>query len=115
MIQNFASHRSKKKLKSVLIISYIVTVGFVGIVSYTYLNVLQVHQKDRIDLWLGKIQDQDGKDYNRNRALAAVGSGGFYRSEEHTSELQSRPHLVCRLLLEKKYFCICLMFSLHFK
>src|SRR5690554_7003222 len=26
----------------------------------------------------------------------------FLRSEEHTSELQSRPHLVCRLLLEKK-------------
>src|SRR3989442_13028936 len=31
------------------------------------------------------------------------------RSEEHTSELQSRPHLVCRLLLEKKKnkFCRC--------
>src|SRR5690554_7679281 len=30
-------------------------------------------------------------------------SGGHHlRSEEHTSELQSRPHLVCRLLLEKK-------------
>src|SRR3989442_4839822 len=28
--------------------------------------------------------------------------GGHGRSEEHTSELQSRPHLVCRLLLEKK-------------
>src|SRR5690554_7034767 len=27
---------------------------------------------------------------------------GRVRSEEHTSELQSRPHLVCRLLLEKK-------------
>src|SRR5690554_7384220 len=26
----------------------------------------------------------------------------YFRSEEHTSELQSRPHLVCRLLLEKK-------------
>src|SRR5436305_11338110 len=26
------------------------------------------------------------------------------RSEEHTSELQSRPHLVCRLLLEKKKY-----------
>src|SRR5690625_6683003 len=26
----------------------------------------------------------------------------FARSEEHTSELQSRGHLVCRLLLEKK-------------
>src|SRR2546422_6490260 len=28
--------------------------------------------------------------------------GANYRSEEHTSELQSRLHLVCRLLLEKK-------------
>src|SRR5215813_7596242 len=27
------------------------------------------------------------------------------RSEEHTSELQSRPHLVCRLLLEKQTNC----------
>src|SRR5690554_7296577 len=36
---------------------------------------------------------------------------GSKRSEEHTSELQSRPHLVCRLLLEKKnilnIFCFC--------
>src|SRR5690625_4293407 len=30
------------------------------------------------------------------------GSAGNIRSEEHTSELQSRGHLVCRLLLEKK-------------
>src|SRR3712207_8870453 len=29
------------------------------------------------------------------------------RSEEHTSELQSRQYLVCRLLLEKKNSCIC--------
>src|SRR2546429_6835193 len=33
----------------------------------------------------------------------AQGPGhGLHRSEEHTSELQSRLHLVCRLLLEKK-------------
>src|SRR5690554_7164419 len=30
------------------------------------------------------------------------GMSARLRSEEHTSELQSRPHLVCRLLLEKK-------------
>src|SRR5215813_15089483 len=45
------------------------------------------------------------------------GSGGIgaathlnaerFRSEEHTSELQSRPHLVCRLLLEKKKQNLC--------
>src|SRR3712207_8038778 len=31
-----------------------------------------------------------------------INSGKSERSEEHTSELQSRPYLVCRLLLEKK-------------
>src|SRR6266699_6009398 len=34
--------------------------------------------------------------------LRATGRVDPPRSEEHTSELQSRPHLVCRLLLEKK-------------
>src|SRR5574337_545718 len=34
--------------------------------------------------------------------LVQVTSGGFSRSEEHTSELQSPLNLVCRLLLEKK-------------
>src|SRR3989449_7102939 len=33
---------------------------------------------------------------------ATISEGGLFRSEEHTSELQSRLHLVCRLLLEKK-------------
>src|SRR5690625_6743059 len=33
--------------------------------------------------------------------------GLFARSEEHTSELQSRGHLVCRLLLEKKKNIMC--------
>src|SRR2546422_3390762 len=35
-------------------------------------------------------------------AASATRSSGDLRSEEHTSELQSRLHLVCRLLLEKK-------------
>src|SRR5207253_10256265 len=52
-------------------------------------------------------------DWRGNLVLAATASGGStltrnlylapgVRSEEHTSELQSRGHLVCRLLLEKK-------------
>src|SRR5947208_6209913 len=36
------------------------------------------------------------------RLQAALGTAGLSRSEEHTSELQSPDHLVCRLLLEKK-------------
>src|SRR5690554_7790112 len=38
----------------------------------------------------------------RHRLNAEATRAGAGRSEEHTSELQSRPHLVCRLLLEKK-------------
>src|SRR5690554_6823951 len=41
-----------------------------------------------------------------NRTDCGFRSAAYFestiRSEEHTSELQSRPHLVCRLLLEKK-------------
>src|SRR2546422_8636441 len=36
------------------------------------------------------------------RGAEQRGRAGHHRSEEHTSELQSRLHLVCRLLLEKK-------------
>src|SRR5439155_19821544 len=38
----------------------------------------------------------------RGRGRSACGAASVSRSEEHTSELQSRGHLVCRLLLEKK-------------
>src|SRR5690625_6865571 len=37
-------------------------------------------------------------------AIGLVADGAAGRSEEHTSELQSRGHLVCRLLLEKKKY-----------
>src|SRR3712207_8157365 len=50
----------------------------------------------RADRWLSWFRDND---------VEAVGFGLITvrrRSEEHTSELQSRQYLVCRLLLEKK-------------
>src|SRR2546422_7822941 len=46
----------------------------------------------------GQRASRYGDHHRRCRGQPAVG----VRSEEHTSELQSRLHLVCRLLLEKK-------------
>src|SRR5256884_5445877 len=44
-----------------------------------------------------------GRDHpSAQSGVAAVQRESAFRSEEHTSELQSRLHLVCRLLLEKK-------------
>src|SRR3712207_8134955 len=44
---------------------------------------------------------RDARPWRRARAVDRIG-GETMRSEEHTSELQSRQYLVCRLLLEKK-------------
>src|SRR3989442_9449850 len=50
----------------------------------------------------------DQRDRHRWARVFVTRCGGgppdelWMRSEEHTSELQSRPHLLCRLLLEKK-------------
>src|SRR3712207_7078831 len=44
----------------------------------------------------------DGDVQARGLGEVARGQGEHGRSEEHTSELQSRQYLVCRLLLEKK-------------
>src|SRR3712207_8401139 len=46
------------------------------------------------------FKDKDGKPVIINGKDALMGT--ILRSEEHTSELQSRQYLVCRLLLEKK-------------
>src|SRR5205809_4745234 len=52
------------------------------------------HPPRKLVLFEGKIVAQDGAFISTSITVA--------RSEEHTSELQSRLHLVCRLLLEKK-------------
>src|SRR3989442_5792542 len=57
--------------------------------------------EDNENWWKAALRDGtyvgDELEFDRSAALWVLP-----RSEEHTSELQSRPHLVCRLLLEKK-------------
>src|SRR3989442_14566257 len=53
------------------------------------------------------VNDAFGAAHRNHASVAGITkylpmAGAGFRSEEHTSELQSRPHLVCRLLLEKK-------------
>src|SRR5439155_11425770 len=61
-------------------------------VCMSLLRLLRGRNLRQSDGLLGAILTNDGKQNCRSSA----------RSEEHTSELQSRGHLVCRLLLEKK-------------
>src|SRR5690625_6258701 len=56
-----------------------------------------------LDYVAGAVAHEHGLDASAwaFRARQAFLDGYTHRSEEHTSELQSRGHLVCRLLLEK--------------
>src|SRR2546429_1622320 len=51
---------------------------------------------------MGWEPPRERPEYIPKPRLAPAGASVYIRSEEHTSELQSRLHLVCRLLLEKK-------------
>src|SRR5256885_5117025 len=64
---------------------------------------------------LASLDLSAGFNLDLNAALAAVSQSrpNGYRSEEHTSELQSPCNLVCRLLLEKKKR-ITLQLQLHY-
>src|SRR5690554_7380556 len=53
---------------------------------------------ENFNAWVGKYGSEESEDFESY----AINESAHTRSEEHTSELQSRPHLVCRLLLEKK-------------
>jgi rod shape determining protein RodA len=71
---------SRKKTKDLLIIGgfFIISAGSVFSVDYVFEKVLQPHQKDRIEVLLGKKSDPKGVGYNVNQSLIAIGSGGFF-------------------------------------
>src|SRR3712207_8426006 len=60
----------------------------------------------RYDAGLAPVLDDVSFVLEPGKRVAVVGPSGAGRSEEHTSELQSRQYLVCRLLLEKKTFML---------
>ena len=73
----FGNKKSKKNSIIAVSIAFILS-GLVVSTVHLGFNKLASHQKNRIELFLGIKSDPDGQDYNRNRAMAAVGSGGFY-------------------------------------
>jgi rod shape determining protein RodA len=70
---------SNKKRKSILNISLIaaISIAYIFSVDYVYEDILETHQKTRIDVLLGRVDDNKGVGYNVNQSLIAIGSGGF--------------------------------------
>src|SRR3712207_7550560 len=70
----------------------------------------EIFQRDLLRRWPGKTYERETRQAQHHSSIVASEIGqqethlgvDDHRSEEHTSELQSRQYLVCRLLLEKK-------------
>lgn len=71
-----SSKRDRNKVTVIVLIGFIMAAGISTTVNIGFQG-LAIHQKERIELFLGMREDPNGDDYNRNRAMAAVGSGGL--------------------------------------
>src|SRR5690554_7355892 len=98
------------KARGIFILLSILIIGIVGLVYPFWNNVLWFMLVFGPLILVGYF-DIFQRKHSIRRNFPVIGNLRFIlesirpeimRSEEHTSELQSRPHLVCRLLLEKK-------------
>ena len=67
--------KTRKNILTIIVIG-LCAASVVYSVNYVYTKVLQAHQRQRIDVLLGKQTDLKGAGYNVNQSLIAIGSGG---------------------------------------
>jgi rod shape determining protein RodA len=75
-IRQFGTKRDRSRGTLIIVLGLILGGGLSFGVGAGF-SSLAPHQKVRIELFLGLKEDPNGEDYNRNRAMAAVGSGGL--------------------------------------
>ncbi len=75
LIYNFKRNR---EFVTAVIYGFVISIAFIFTVDFAYDNILQSHQRNRIDVLLGKVQDLRGEGYNVNQSKIAIGSGGLW-------------------------------------
>ena len=80
LIAGLAIYTWRKKRKYIINISilFLACSTYVLCVDFAYNQILQPHQRDRIDIILGKKSDPRGVGYNLNQSKIAIGSGQFF-------------------------------------
>ena len=76
LIAYLLMRKTRKNLLVILIIT-VLSSGVVFSVDYAFNKILQQHQRERIEVLLGKRSDPKGAGYNVNQSLIAIGSGGL--------------------------------------
>ena len=57
---------------------FLIASAYIFLVEYAYQNLLRPHQRSRIEVILGQIDDPRGEGYNLNQSKIAIGSGKFW-------------------------------------
>lgn len=70
--------RKNRNLITVIGVGLVFSIVFIFSVDFAYNSVLKPHQKNRIDVILGKVNDPRGIGYNLNQSKIAIGSGGLW-------------------------------------
>lgn len=70
--------RSKRKNLITIFVLFAASTVYVFSVDFAYNNILQQHQRNRIDIILGKMDDPRGQGYNLNQSKIAIGSGQLF-------------------------------------
>ena len=78
MIIHYGLNRKITRNPVVYLLIFISISIFAFSVSYMFDNVLEPHQKDRINVLLGKEVNMKKEGYNLNQSMIAIGSGGFF-------------------------------------
>jgi rod shape determining protein RodA len=78
MIAHYILNRKISRNPVVYGLVYVVIVAFSFSVSFVYNNVLEAHQKDRINVLIGDDVDMKKEGYNLDQSMIAIGSGGFF-------------------------------------
>jgi len=69
------NNKKNRRFISTVIIGAVGSIIFIFSVDFAYSQILQPHQRNRIDVILGKIDDPRGQGYNLNQSKIAIGSG----------------------------------------
>lgn len=75
--RNLVMKRLRKRLYGYIVIGLVCSVVFISSVDYAFTKVLASHQRDRILVMLGQMEDPQGLGYNVKQSQTAIGSGGF--------------------------------------
>ncbi len=80
LVCGFFAFMMRKKRKNLInmAILFLVSSVYVLCVDFAYEQILQPHQRNRIDIILGKMDDPKGQGYNLNQSMIAIGSGQLF-------------------------------------